>query len=88
MREDMNAFDKVCAGLAFLLGVVLLVLGVIGTFTGCRVHLSLPVVLGGLPALVGWGIVKGAYVAWTSPRSSPPDWRQRQDETGATGPSL
>ncbi|HZL90876.1 MAG TPA: hypothetical protein VFB96_21095 [Pirellulaceae bacterium] len=65
----MNIFDKLCAVLAFLLGVVLLVLGVIGLFTGCKAHFTLPPVLGAIPALVGWGIVRAVYFAWTRPAS-------------------
>jgi hypothetical protein len=69
----MNSFDKICAGCAFLLGLVLLVLGVIGTLTGCRAHFSLPPILGALPAFIGWGIVRAVYFAWNGPmaRSDP-----------------
>lgn len=62
----LNAFDRVCAVLAFLVALVFLVLGVLGLFTGCRAHFSLPPVLGVLPALVGWGIVRSVYVAWNA----------------------
>lgn len=61
----MNAFDKLCAALAFVLGGLLLVLGGIGLFAGCRANFSLPPVLGIIPAFVGWGIVRAVYVAWT-----------------------
>ena len=60
----MNLFDKICAVLAFALGVVLLALGVIGLFTGCRAHFTLPPILGVLPAIAGWGIIKPIIVAW------------------------
>jgi hypothetical protein len=63
----MNRFDKFCAVLAFILGCVLLGLGVIGLFTGCRAYFTLPAVLGRLPALVGWGIVRAVVVAWRQP---------------------
>ncbi len=66
----MSTFDKVCAVLAFILAVALVVLGVIGLFTGCRAHFSLPPVLGILPALVGWGIIKPVLVAWKKPPTS------------------
>jgi uncharacterized membrane protein HdeD (DUF308 family) len=69
----MNAFDKLCAADAFLLGIVLLVLGVIGLFAGCRAQFSLPLVLGAVPAFVGWGIVRAVYFAWNRP-SSPDPW--------------
>lgn len=63
----MNLFDKICAVLAFGLGAVLLALGVIGTFTGCKAHFTLPPILGALPAIAGWGILKPIIVAWKSP---------------------
>ena len=63
----MNGFDRLCAVLAFLLGLVFLVLGCIGLFTGCRAHFSLPPVAGVLPALVGWGIVRSVYFALSTP---------------------
>lgn len=63
----MNIFDKICAVLAFVLGGTLLVLGVLGLFTGCKAHFTLPPILGVLPALVGWGIIKPIIVAWKSP---------------------
>ena len=63
----MNLFDKICAVVAFGLGAVLLVLGVIGLFTGCKAHFVLPPILGALPALAGWGIIKPIIVAWKSP---------------------
>jgi hypothetical protein len=69
----MNSFDKICAGCAFVLGLVLLALGAIGTLTGCRAHFSLPPILGAMPAFVGWGIVRAVYFAWNGPmaRSNP-----------------
>ena len=63
----MNAFDKLCAAFAFVLGLVLLVLGAIGLFTGCRANLALPPVLAALPAIVGWGILRAVYFAWNQP---------------------
>ena len=62
----LSVFDRICAGLAFLLGIVLVVLGLLGLFFGCRANFTLPPVLGGLPALVGWGILKSVRVAWRS----------------------
>jgi len=67
----MNMFDKTCAVLAFILGVIFIPLGVVGLFTGCRAHFSLPPVLGGLPALAGWGMVKTIMIAWKS--TKPPE---------------
>jgi len=64
----VNIFDKICAGLAFVLGAILIVLGVVGLFTGCKAHFALPPVLGAIPALLGWGIVKSVIVAWKNAR--------------------
>jgi hypothetical protein len=63
----MNAFDKCCAAVAFVLGIGFIVLGVIGLFAGCRADFTLPPVLGVIPAFVGWGIVRAVYCAWNSP---------------------
>ncbi|MBA4068132.1 MAG: hypothetical protein C0501_31415 [Isosphaera sp.] len=60
----VNVFDKVCASLAFALGVVFVLAGVAGLAFGCRAHFTLPPVLGVLPAFVGWGIVRAVYLAW------------------------
>jgi hypothetical protein len=60
----MNPFDKFCAALAFVLGILLLILGTIGLFAGCSANFSLPPVLGVFPALVGWGILRAVYFAW------------------------
>jgi len=70
----MNIFDKICGVLAFLLGAIFLLLGVIGLFAGCKAHFTLPPVVGVLPAFVGWGIVRCVYIAWTKsrPSASPP----------------
>jgi len=64
----MNVFDKICAVLAFILGIILILLGAVGLFTGCKANFSLPPILGVIPALVGWGIIKAIFVAWRSPR--------------------
>ena len=72
----MNLFDKICAVLAFIVGAIFLPLGVIGLFTGCNAHFTLPPIFGFLPALLGWGIVKPIIVAWktsncTGPATNP-----------------
>ena len=59
----MNLLDKFCAIFSFLLGIVLLVLGAIGLFQGCNAHFSLPPVLGVVPAILGWGIVRSIMIA-------------------------
>jgi uncharacterized membrane protein HdeD (DUF308 family) len=67
----MSVFDRLCAALAFVLGIVLLILGLLGVFFGCNAHFTLPPVLGALPALVGWGVIKSVCVAWRARRSAP-----------------
>ena len=62
----MSAFDKLCAAVAFLLGVALLILGVFGLFAGCKAHFTLPPILGVLPAFVGWGIIRAEYRQYES----------------------
>jgi hypothetical protein len=82
----VNAFDKVCAVFAFVLGCVLLGLGALGLFMGCKAYFTLPAILGGLPALVGWGIVRSVVVAWRHPPWQPPR-RFDPDETSGRFPS-
>ena len=65
-RRGMNLFDKCCAVLAFPLGVIFLILGAIGVFAGCSANFTLPPILGVLPALVGWGIVRAIYFGWSA----------------------
>jgi hypothetical protein len=67
----VNAFDKLCAVGAFVLGLVFLVFGVLGLFVGCSARFTLPPLLGVLPAFVGWGIVRAVYFAWSSPPEAP-----------------
>lgn len=62
----MNLFDKICATVAFVLGVLLLVLGGIGAFKGCNANFSLPPIFGVIPAFIGWGIVRPIIIAWKS----------------------
>lgn len=71
----MNLFDKICAVLAFILAVIFVLLGGLGIFTGCKANFALPPILGGLPLLVGWGIIKAVLVAWKvdSSDSFPPE---------------
>jgi hypothetical protein len=63
----MNLFDRICAALAFALGVVFLVLGVLGLFAGCKANFTLPPVLGAIPALLGCGIVRPILLVWKQP---------------------
>ena len=69
----MNSFDKICSVLAFMLGIVLLILGAIGLFGGCSAHFTLPPILGVVPAFVGRGIIRPVMVAWRVPRRPLPE---------------
>ncbi|MFG0334281.1 MAG: hypothetical protein ACF8TS_13025 [Maioricimonas sp. JB049] len=69
----MNAFDRFCSMMAFLLGIVLLILGAIGLFAGCSAHFTLPPVFGVFPAFIGWGVVRAVYVAWNVPQERDED---------------
>jgi hypothetical protein len=83
----MNTFDKICAGGAFVLGIVFLVLGAIGLFTGSGAHFKLLPVLGVLPAFVGWGILRSVWFAWSIPPANGQTafWRNvNNDEVNAT----
>ena len=63
-RIRLNAFDKFCATIAFVFGLFFLLLGVFGVFMGCTAYITLPPVLGVIPAFAGWGIIRAVYVAW------------------------
>ena len=78
----MTMFDKWCAGAAFVFGIAFVVLGVLGVFFGCNAHFTLPPVLGVIPALVGWGIVRTVRLAWRQGASSD---RQRWKSSHAVG---
>ena len=52
----MSIFEKMCAALAILLGIVFLILGVFGLFLGAKAHFTLPPILGALPFFIGYGI--------------------------------
>ena len=84
----MNAFDKVCAVLAFPLGIVLLVLGIIGLFVGCNASFVLPPILGVVPAFVGWGIVRPVVVAWRGSSRVETKRRRLPDEIPPLDPTM
>jgi hypothetical protein len=63
-RIKLNAFDKFCAAIAFVMGLLLLVMGAFGVFFGCYAYIKSPPVLGAFPAFAGWGIIRAVYVAW------------------------
>ncbi|UCF13954.1 MAG: hypothetical protein JSU94_09570 [Phycisphaerales bacterium] len=54
--KPMTTFDKACAVLAIPIGVIFMVLGAIGLFTGAKAHFALPPILGGLPFFLGWAM--------------------------------
>ena len=54
--KPMTGFDKVCAVFAIPIGVVFMVLGVVGLFTGSKASFSLPRIIGVLPFFLGWGM--------------------------------
>ena len=54
--KPMSGFDKVCAVFAIPIGVVFMVIGAVGLFTGSKTHFSLPPILGALPFFLGWGM--------------------------------
>jgi hypothetical protein len=60
----LNAFDKFCAAIGFVFGLLFLLLGALGLFMGCTAYITLPPVLGVIPAFAGWGIIRAVYVAW------------------------
>jgi hypothetical protein len=64
----MNSFDKICAAMAFILGLGFLFLGALGLFMGCKANFTLPPVLGVVPAFVGWGIVRAVWFGWSARR--------------------
>ncbi len=68
----MNAFDKFCAVIAFAAGCFFLISGAFGLFIGTSAWYQLPPIMGGIPALAGWGIVKAVIVAWSPPSAAPP----------------
>lgn len=76
LRACMNAFDKLCAALAFVLGIVFVFYGALGLFMGCTAWFSLPQGWGVLPAFIGWGMLRPIYLAWNV---------KRQRETGERG---
>lgn len=69
----MNAFDRICAVLAFALGVALLLAGFFGLFMGVRMWFTLPPVLGLLPAFAGWGVLRAVYFAWSVKKADSPN---------------
>ena len=60
----LGAFDKFCAVLAAVLGVVLVIMGMFGLFIGVSASFSLPPILGLLPTIVGWGILRSVRIAF------------------------
>jgi hypothetical protein len=66
----MSVFDKACAVLALLFGLILLGVGAFGMILGVRLWVDLPPVLGVLPALAGWGVYRTFRIAWRADRAA------------------
>ncbi|HEV2295476.1 MAG TPA: hypothetical protein VGR35_16625 [Tepidisphaeraceae bacterium] len=62
--DRLSRFDKVCGVLAAIIAAAFVLMGVFGTFVGTSASFTLPAIVGVLPALVGWGILKSVIVAW------------------------
>ncbi len=60
----MTPFDKICAALSIAVGVVLMILGVFGSFLGAKAHFTLPPILGALPFSLGWGMCVPLIKYW------------------------
>jgi hypothetical protein len=83
----LSGFDRFCAALAFALGITLVLLGIIGLFAGCGAHFQLPPILGAVPALFGWGILKSVRVAWQARGVGEPRFGQPDQAADSHGPS-
>ncbi len=65
----LTILDKVCAGLAFALGVLLLLQGIGGVYWPATFQFELPPGAALLLLPVGWGIVRSVVVAWSHSRT-------------------
>jgi hypothetical protein len=83
----MTTFDKICATLSILIGVVFMILGVIGLFVGSKAYFTLPPILGGLPFFLGWGmcvpLVKYWRMSGIDPDADQNGWDRRSDGQSA-----
>jgi hydrogenase/urease accessory protein HupE len=52
----MNIFEKICMVVTIPVGAIFMVLGVIGLFTGCNAHFTLPPILGAIPFFLGFAM--------------------------------
>ncbi len=66
----MNKFDKICAVMTILVGVVFMILGVIGIFAGSSANFTLPPVLGVIPFFLGWAMCVTLIKFWKSNNTS------------------
>ena len=62
--QGLSPFERICAAMAFIVAIPLLILGVLGLFLGFRFWVALPPILGVIPAFVAWGIIKPIMRMW------------------------
>ncbi|MFI5381761.1 MAG: hypothetical protein ACHRHE_20890 [Tepidisphaerales bacterium] len=62
--RPMGLFTKCCSILAAILAIALLILGFFGLFLSISAHFTLPPIVGVIPALVGWGILRSVWIAF------------------------
>jgi hypothetical protein len=70
--KSLSLLDRVCAALAFVCALGFLVLGAFGLVFGVSFRLAWPPIVGGLPVLIGWGILRSVIVAWPRPAAPGP----------------
>ncbi len=79
-----------CMVLAYAMGIVLMLLGIIGLFFGSSANFTLPPILGGVPFLIGWGIIVAIKIAWNQVGSASFSEtllnKQRDDDPELTDP--
>lgn len=59
----MNGFTILCAGLGAVVGFLLMLIGVQGMFWGSEMKVTISGIVGLIPLLAGYGILKGVLRA-------------------------
>lgn len=75
----LELFDQICILLAILTGTILCILGSFGIFFGSHANFSLPPIAGGLPFLVGWGILRSVQKGLGIPSTCEPKKSNREE---------